>query len=128
MQGRTPEKQPSDLVAVALHYVAYLLLWVVLSAIGGLLAWSLRINLFDFGVWLRWNPWVVRGVDRWVIFALGLLWLTYIFSVEGYLRAAVSQQQLWRKTKWVLIRVLVLLAISYGLQLLTIALPFLRNP
>jgi hypothetical protein len=124
MRGHTPEEHSSGLVATIVRYGAYLLLWVLLSAIGGLLAWYLRINLFDLGVWLRWSPWVVRGVDRWIIFVLGLLWLAYIFSVEGYLRNAVEQQRLWAKARPVLIIMLILLAIAYGLQLPAISFTF----
>lgn len=128
MQGHPPDGQSDSMVATGLRYFVYLLLWGVLSALGGLLAWFLRTNLFDLGIWLHWNPWVVRGVDRWGIFVLGILWLVYMFSIEGYLRAAVPQRRLWASTKAVLIPVLILLAISYGLQFPTSILPFLRNP
>lgn len=128
MQGHIPDGQADSMVVTGLRYLAYLFLWFILSALGGLLAWFLRTNLFDLGVWLHWNPWVVRGVDRWGIFVLGLLWVIYIFSIEDYLRTAVPQQRLWTKTKTVLIPVLILLAISYGLQFPTSILPFLRNP
>lgn len=124
MQGQTSDGESSGFFATTLRYISYLLLWVVLSALGGLLAWSLRINIFDLGIWLQWNPWVVRSVDRWVIFLLGLLWVTYIFAVEGYLRAAVPRQRLWRKAKPLLITILILCAISYGLQFPTIPFEF----
>lgn len=127
MQGHTPDEQSDSIAVLGLRYLAYLFLWCILSALGGLLAWFLRTNLFDLGVWLHWNPWVVRGVDRWGIFVLGVLWVIYIFSIEDYLRTAVPQQRLWTKTKTVLIPVLILLAISYGLQFPTSILPFLRN-
>jgi hypothetical protein len=128
MHGPTSDDKPSDFVATTLRYASYLLLWVVLSALGGLLAWLLRINVFDLGIWLRWNPWVVRGVDRWVIFGLGLLWVTYIFAIEGYLREAVPQHRLWPKAKPLLITILILCAISYSLQFPKIPFEFLRNP
>lgn len=121
MQGQTSDGEPSGIIATTVRYLSYLFLWGVLSALGGVLAWSLRINIFDVGIWLQWNPWVVRGVDRWVIFVLGLLWVTYIFAVEGYLRIAVPQQRLWRKAKPLLITILILCTISYSLQFL----PFL---
>ena len=128
MQGHTPDEQADGIIVTALRYLIYLLFWCLLSALGGIVAWFLRTNLFDLGVWLHWNPWVVRSIDRWGIFVLGLLWVIYIFSVEGYLRAAVPQRRLWASTKAVLIPVLILLAISYGLQFPTSILPFLRNP
>lgn len=128
MQGHTPDEQTGGFVATALRYGAYLLLWFLLSAVGGITAWFLRTNLFDLGIWLQWNPWVVRGVDRWGIFVLGVLWLIYIFSVEGYLRTGVAQGRLWHNTKALLIPTLILLAISYGLQFPTSILSFLRNP
>ncbi|MBX3010577.1 MAG: hypothetical protein KF832_03680 [Caldilineaceae bacterium] len=111
-------------MTTSLRFGTYLLLWVALSAAGALLAWFLRTNLFDLGIWLHWNPWVVRSVDRWAIFGLGALWLVYLFSIEGYLREANTQRQLWNRAKWIAIRVLIGLAISYGLQLLAISLPF----
>lgn len=123
-----PAEQSDGFVVTALRYFAYLFWWLLLSALGGLLAWSLRINFFDLSVWLRWQSWVVRGVDRWSVFVLGLLWVTYIFGVEGYLRAAVPQRRLLAKVRAVLIPVLILFAISYGLQFPTSILSFLSNP
>ena len=127
MQGYPPDEPSSGSVATILRYLGYLILWLFLSAIAGLLAWSLRTNLFDLGIWLGWNPWLVRGVDRWGLFVLGLLWIIYIFGVEGYLRTAVAQKRLWSKASSVLISTLIFLAISYGLQFLSSSLPFLRN-
>ena len=127
MQGHTPDEQPAGIVVTVFRYLAYLFVWFLLSALGGVLAWFLRTNLFDVGIWAGWNPWAVRGIDRWGIFVLGLLWVIYIFGVEGYLRAAVAQRRLWTNTRKVLIPVLILLAISYGLQFPTSILPFLRQ-
>jgi len=127
MQGYPPDEQSSDFVATALPYLAYLILWLFLSALAGLLLWSLRTNIFNLGIWLRWNPWLVRGVDLWVMFGFGILWIIYIFGVEGYLRAAIAQKRLWTKASRALISLLILLVISYGLQFSATALQFLRN-
>ena len=127
MRGHPPDEQSSGFVATALPYLAYLILWLFLSALAGLLGWSLRTNIFNLGIWLRWNPWLVRGVDLWVIFAFGILWIIYIFGVEGYLRTAVAQKRLWTKASRALISILILLAISYGLQFSADILQFLRN-
>jgi hypothetical protein len=116
MQGRSPDKPPPGFVATVWPYLAYLILWVLLSALVGVLGWSLRKNIFNLGIWLRWNPWLVRGVDLWFIFGFGILWVVYIFGVEGYLRTAVGQKRLWTKARRALIYILILLAISYGLQ------------
>ena len=128
MQSQTPDEPSTGFTVLVLRYLAYFSLWLVLVALAGVLAWSLRINLFDLGIWLRWNPWVVRGADRWVIFVLGLIWFTFLLATEGYLREAVPQRRLWAKAKPVLITVLILLAISYGLQLPTITIPFYPAP
>jgi hypothetical protein len=124
MQGQTPDEPSSGLVITVLRYLAYLSLWLLLVALAAVLGWSLRTNLFDVGIWLRWNPWVVRGIDRWAIFLLGLLWLIFFFATEGYLRAAVPQRRLWAKARALLIIVLILLVISYGLQLPAVTLLF----
>lgn len=116
MQGPTLDGQPTGFAITALRYLLYLLLWLLLSALAGLLAWFLRVNLFDLGVWLQWNPWVVRGIDRWAIFGLGLVWFAYIIGLEGYLRNAVPKNKLWVRTKRILIILLPLLLIAYILQ------------
>jgi hypothetical protein len=128
MQGQLPDGNPTGFVKTGLRYLSYFCLWLLLSALGGVLAWSLRINIFDLGVWLQWNPWQVRGVDRWSIFVLGILWISFIFGVEGYLRTAVAQHRLWAKAKPVLITMLILCAISYSLQFPTVPFEFLRSP
>lgn len=128
MQGQTPGEPSTGFTILALRYLAYFSFWLLLVALAGALAWSLRINLFDLGIWLRWNPWVVRGIDRWGIFVLGLLWFTFLLATEGYLREAVPQRRLWARARPILITVLILLAISYGLQWLTITLPFYQAP
>jgi len=132
MQGQTPDELSSSPVITVLRYLAYFSLWLLLVVLAGVLAWSLRTNLFDLGIWLHWNPWVVRGIDRWGIFVLGVLWLTFFFASEGYLREAVPQRRLWAKARSLLITVLMLLAISYGVshgfQLPTITLPFYQTP
>jgi hypothetical protein len=56
MQGHTPDEPSTGFTVLLLHYLAYFSLWLLLVALAGLLAWSLRINLFDLGIWLRWNP------------------------------------------------------------------------
>lgn len=128
MQEQTPDESSTGSVTTVLRYLAYLSLWLLLATLAGILAWSLRTNLFDLGIWLRWNPWVVRGIDRWGIFGLGVLWLTFFFATEGYLRNAVPQRRLWAKARTLLLTVIILLAISYGLQLPTITLPFYQSP
>lgn len=128
MHGQKSAGESSGAVVTVLRYASYLFWWLFLSALGGVLAWSLQINIFDLGIWLRWNPWLVRGVDRWSIFVIGLLWISYIFAIEGYLRTAVPQQRLWVKTRRVLVIMLILCAISYGLQFPTIPFAFLSNP
>jgi|GEM_PF-1335285 len=117
MQGPTLDGQPSGFVITALRYLLYLLIWLLLSALGGVLAWLLRTNIFDLGIWLQWNPWVVRGIDRWAIFGFGLVWFAYLIGLEGYLRNAVPKNRLWARTKRVLIILLPLLLIAYILQL-----------
>lgn len=48
MQGHTPDEQSAGIVVTVFRYLAYLLnLGLLLSALGGVLAWFLRTNLFD---------------------------------------------------------------------------------
>lgn len=125
MQGPASNGSSAGFVVTVLRYASYLFWWLVLAALGGLLAWSLRTNVFDLGVWLRWNPWVVRGIDRWAIFVFGILWISYIFAIEGYLRMAVPKHRLWSRTRRILIPMLFLCALSYSVQFRTLLLNLL---
>lgn len=117
MQDPTLGGSSAGFAITVLRYSLYLLVWLLLSAMGGLLAWFLRTVTFDVGIWLQWNPWVVRSVDRWAIFGLGMLWFVYLIGLEGYLRSAVPKHQLWARTKRVLIILVPLLLVAYILQL-----------
>lgn len=125
MQGPASDGSSAGFMVTVLRYVSYLFCWLVLAVLGGLLAWSLRTNVFDLGVWLRWNPWVVRGIDRWAIFVFGVLWISYIFAIEGYLRMAVPKHRLWFRTRRILIPMLLLCALSWGVQFRTLLLNLL---
>ncbi len=117
MQDPTLDGSSASFAITALRYLLYLLIWLLLSAMGGIFAWFLRTLIFDLGIWLQWNPWVVRGIDRWAIFGLGLVWFAYLIGLEGYLRNAVPKNKLWARTKRILIILVPLLLVAYILQL-----------
>jgi hypothetical protein len=100
----------------ALSYAACYLSWLVYTALGFGLFWLLRTNLFDLSVWLRLNPWQVRGIDRFAIFFLGLLWFVGVIVLEQYLRKGIETNQLWRRIARVGIVLALVAALSYSLQ------------
>lgn len=119
MGTRLPQTQTREpLWRTVLLYVACYLWWIALSALGLWLLFQVRTNLVDFAIWLQLNPWVPRTVDRFAIYLLGLLWLGGVIGLEGYLRRGVEQEQLWVRVGRILVMLLIIGAISYGLQLL----------
>ncbi|MEZ4863000.1 MAG: hypothetical protein R3C14_16900 [Caldilineaceae bacterium] len=106
-----------------LRYVVYFFFWILFSASGFGFFLLLRDSLFKLGVVLRFNPWLVRGIDRWGIFVFGIIWVIFIFWVEGYLRNAVPEQKLWSRIARVLISLTLFGLILLGIQGLFLLLP-----
>jgi hypothetical protein len=97
-------------------YAAYLLFWVIFSAIGLWLLFDLRALVVQLMMLARLTPWAVRGYDRLAIFVLGLGWFIFILWLENYLRTAIDKRRLWRTIAGVALIQVALLALVYGLR------------
>jgi hypothetical protein len=91
-----------------LLYIVCYVLWFGLSAALFWLIFRLRALLVDGMMWLRLNPWAVRGFDRWGIFVLGMAGVVVMFVMEGYLRDGVEAGQLWRRVGRVVLAMAIL--------------------
>lgn len=78
-----------------LTYTACYLLLILYGAITMWLLFSLRDSLISISMALRANPWVLRAIDRFGIFLLGLCWLMAFIVVENYFRAGVQKGIFW---------------------------------
>jgi hypothetical protein len=101
--------------SVALYTACYLL-WLAFSALGFWLILQLHVNLVDLAFWLRANPWVLRAIDHFALFLLGLLWLGGVMGLEGYLRNGVATNRFWVRSTRVGVILIILSVISYVLQ------------
>jgi hypothetical protein len=97
-----------------LAIATYLLFWILLSAIGLWLMFELRSLLVELMILGQFNPWAVRGVDRWAIFVLGLIWFISLMLIEHYLRVSVDKKRLWRTIFRVAAMEAILVAIIFG--------------
>jgi hypothetical protein len=100
-------------------YAASFICWLLSAALTFWLILQLRINLIDISVFvIDTGPWVLGAVDKFGMLLLGLAWLVAVLFTEHYLRQGVQRNQLWLRVAWVLGVELVLLALSYLLQIL----------
>jgi hypothetical protein len=108
----------SSRVPLPLLYLACYTIWIALSALGLLIVFELRAALVDVTMVLRFNPWLIRGIDRWGIFIFGLVWLLGIIVAEHHLRRGVEKNQLSRRAGRLALIEGGLLAAAYGLDLI----------
>ncbi len=114
MRGELPENDSSpNIWILAVRYTACYLIWFLISAIGLWLLFLIRSNLVEDILFLRVNPWQLRALDRWFIFAMGALWIFVIFLLEGYLRKGVEQGKLLIRSGRILLVQLTLIALSF---------------
>jgi hypothetical protein len=100
-----------------LRYLVCYTLWLGLCALGIWVILRLRIHVVAAAIHLKFGPWVVIVVDRWVTILLGLLGVVGVVLLEGYLHDGMKKNQLWRRATRVLFGVAAL-GLSYGLQFL----------
>jgi hypothetical protein len=91
-----PSEEKGKLWQKILAVAIYLLFWLALSATGLWLMFELRTLIVELMILANWNPWTVRGIDRWSIFVLGLAWFVSILWIDHYLRTAIGKKRLWR--------------------------------
>jgi hypothetical protein len=77
-------------------YLAYFAAWLLLSALSIVLIFTCRDAVFVSAVWLQFNPWLVRALERFAIVLFGLIAFIYIMWLEYYLRQGRQRHQLWK--------------------------------
>lgn len=102
----------------ALSYAAYLLFWILFTAIGLWLMFEYRSLIVDLMILAKLNPWAVRGYDRLGIYLLGLIWFVAILFIEHYLRSSIGKNRLWRSIGRAAIVHGILVAVALGVRFL----------
>lgn len=106
--GIGPGRSTQNLI---LTYIACYLLLLLFGAMTMWLLFSLRDNLIGISLAMQVNPWVLRAIDRFGIFLLGLCWLSAFILIESYFRSGVQKHIFWRRAgKTFLILALISLA------------------
>jgi hypothetical protein len=101
-----------------LSYAIWLLFWVILSAIGFWLMLELRGLIVELMIVAEFNPWAVRGFDRWILFVLGLGWFIALMWIEHYLRKGIDRGRLWRNIGYVASVQALITAVIFGIRFL----------
>ena len=110
------KSEQTMMVRGVLTYVVCYAAWLFFAVAGFWLLLSLRTNLVDGAILMRFNPWQVRSLDRFAIFTLGLAWFVGILVLENYLRSGVASGVLWRRIVRITLALGLVCAISYSLQ------------
>jgi hypothetical protein len=77
-------------------FICYFLFWIVLSVTGLWLMFEVRGLFIDLMMHAQLNAWAVSGIDRGIIFLLGLGWFIALMWIEYYLRSGIDKERLWR--------------------------------
>ena len=96
-------------------YVAYFFSWVAFVGLTFYLLTRLRLNLLLLIEVLDVNRWARSAVHNFSFVILGLVGLSMVIIVENYLRTAVTQNLLLRRTAISLGSTLILLGASLAL-------------
>ncbi len=97
-------------------YVAYFVGWVAFVALTFYLLTRLRLNLLLLIEAFDVNRWARSAVHNFSFVILGLIGLSMVIIVENYLRTAVPQNLLLRRTAIALGSTLILLVASLALH------------
>ena len=97
-------------------YVVYLVSWVAFVGLTFYLLTRLRLNMLLLIEVFDVNRWARSAVHNFSFVILGLIGLSMVIVVENYLRTAVTQNLLLRRTAIALGSELILLAASLGLH------------
>ena len=95
MNANHPTHRPTG--SLILTYIACYLILVLFGAVTMWLLFSLRDNLVTLSLTLQINPWVLRAVDRFGIFLLGLGWLATFILIESYFRTGIHKNVFWHR-------------------------------
>jgi len=87
------EEKKSILIQIR-DTVSTYVLWTIVIAlgIGCLLAARGTINVL--WIFLTWNRWTLRAIDRWSLLLMGIVWLAVIIFAEEYLRLGADKSPL----------------------------------
>jgi hypothetical protein len=110
------EKEPlwQRILAIA----TYLFFWLLFTAVGLWLMFEIRSVIVELMILAKFNPWMVRGWDRWAIYMLGLAWFVGLMWIDHYLRTAIGKKRLWRNIGRVATIETIMVAVVFGLGLL----------
>jgi hypothetical protein len=98
------------------RYAACYALWVTLVVWMAWILLLLRGLTVEWMMWMRFNPWSVRGFDRWGVFLLGMAWLVAMLWLESYLRDGVQRGRLLRRAGRVALALGITTAAAYAGQ------------
>lgn len=113
------DPSPSLLKTIGNTLLCYAVL-IVLAAGGFFIMLQLRINVVDIFRHFDLNRWILSAIDRFGILILALLWLILVMALEPYLRDGMGNGRFWQRAGLVTGIEVVLLIVSYGLQLVLI--------
>ncbi len=91
--------------------------WIVLFLLGLWLVFLLQRNIVEDLLFMRVNPWQLRGLSQWSVYVFGAIWLVYVFLAEGYLRQGLLQGTLHRRLVRIGTPLLVLIGLSWLVNL-----------
>ena len=90
------DEEKDSLWQRVLAIAIYLFFWLLFTAIGLWLMFEIRAVIVELMILASFNPWMVRGWDRWAIYMLGLGWFVGLMWIDHYLRQGMSRKRLWR--------------------------------
>ena len=102
-------------------------LWGILAVLWALTAYQVYVTLVFIGILVvenprtrpvGWNTITISGLDRFLIFVLGAVWLVAAMLLEGYLREGTRKHDLKRRLVRLLAITAAIYGASYGLLLL----------
>lgn len=99
-------------------YVACYSIWVAFAALTAWLFFQLRLNIVDTAILLGADRWVLPAVHNFGVVVLGVMCLGIVIWLEVYLHEGVNRGDLFRRAGKALIGLVVVLGISYLLQLI----------
>ena len=99
------------------RFAGYFISWIAYLVITLWLVFELREMVVVVSMMLSLNPWQVHAIDNFVVFFLGLGWLSGTIAIEGYFRNGIARGQLWRRIGKTFLTVLIVVAADLGVKL-----------
>ncbi len=87
--------------------------WIGLFLLSLWLVFLLQRNIVEDLLFMRVNPWQLRGLGQWSVYVFGAIWIVYVFLSEGYLRQGLLQGVLYQRLIKIGAPLLVLITLSW---------------